>query len=196
MSTQSITTTRPSLLGRARDGDANEFVRLYAPLTYAVARRQGVAEHDAEDLMQEAVLELLHRLRTFEYEPANGSFKGFVKKLVLDRVKDHWRRQKRAMAQLPNPLESDSGDDAPDVFEHEWQKAVLVAALDRVRDEVKPTTFQSFHLTVLCEWPIEEVAVTLALTPNTVSQNKRRVLQRLQQHIEEIEHEADWSTTR
>ena len=55
---------------------------------------------------------------------------------------------------------------------------------------MKPTTFQSFQLGVLCDWPNEKVADTLGLTPNQVSQNKRRVAARLKTHLEELQHDA------
>ena len=183
-------TTRPSVLARARDGDASEFARIYSPLLYRMARRRGLDEHDAEDLMQQMMLELLKLLPRFQYDRSKGTFKGFLKKMTGNRVVDLYRKKKplldpEALEQVVESEES-SGDEA---FDREWQKAHLIAALDAIRPQVKPSTFQSFQLFALEGWPIEKVAETLGLSRNQVSQNKRRVIQRLKAQVEEQERE-------
>src|SRR5690348_17125338 len=51
--------TRASLLVRIRDGRDTEawqqFIQLYAPLVYGFARRRGLQDADAADLMQEVL---------------------------------------------------------------------------------------------------------------------------------------------
>ena len=183
-------TTRPSVLARARDGDAGEFARIYSPLIYRMARRRGLDEHDAEDLMQQMMLELLRLLPKFRYDRSRGTFKGFLKKMTGNRVIDLYRKKKPLLD--PAALEGVADRDAEDPdeeFDREWQKAHLVAALDAVRPQVKPSTFQSFQLFALEGWPIEKVAETLGISRNQVSQNKRRVIQRLKAQVEEQERE-------
>ncbi len=183
-------TTRPSVLARASDGDAGEFARIYSPLIYRMARRRGLDEHDAEDLMQQMMLELLRLLPRFRYDRSRGTFKGFLKKMTGNRVIDLYRKKKPLVD--PVVLEGVADKDAEDPdeeFDREWQKAHLVVALDAVRPQVKPSTFQSFQLFALEGWPIEKVAETLGITKNQVSQNKRRVIQRLRAQVEEQERE-------
>lgn len=186
-----IGTTRPSVIERARKGDASEFVRLYGPLAYVIARKRGLREHDAEDVMQQTVLELLQLLPSFQYDRARGTFKGLVKTLVLRRTVDLVRSRQREcdVASLPPKTEPKKCFD--ELFEREWRKSCLMIALDRVRHEVKPTTFQSFQLFVLWEWPIDDVARSLGLTKNQVSQNKRRVTARLKAHVEGLQRDAE-----
>ena len=182
-------TTRPSVLARAGDGDAGEFARIYSPLLYRMARKRGLDEHDAEDLMQQMMLELLRLLPRFQYDRSKGSFKGFLKKMTGNRVVDLYRKKKPLLdpEALENVVETEDASD--EAFDREWQKAHLIAALDAIRPQVKPSTFQSFQLFALEGWPIERVAETLGLTRNQVSQNKRRVIQRLKAQVEEQERE-------
>ena len=182
-------TTRPSVLARARDGDAGEFARIYSPLIYRMARRRGLDEHDAEDLMQQMMLELLRLLPRFRYDRSKGTFKGFLKKMTGNRAVDLYRRKKPLID--PTAAEEIAGDDdsTDEEFDREWQKAHLLAALDAIRAQVKPSTFQSFQLFALEGWPIEKVAATLGLSRNQVSQNKRRVIQRLRAQVEEQERD-------
>lgn len=181
--------TRESVLRRAQEGDATEFARLYVPLTYAMAIKVGLDEPDARDVMQQTLLELLELLPHFEYDPTRGTFKGLIKKIVRSRAIDLVRARRRFCAENAAEASSDPFEYFDAMFEREWRKAHWMAALDRVRSEVRPTTFQSFQLYVLREMPIDEVAAILGLTNNQVSQNKRRIIQRLRAHFEEMDDE-------
>ena len=139
--------------------------------------------------MQQMMLELLRLLPRFQYDRSKGSFKGFLKKMTGNRVVDLYRKKKPLLdpEALENVVETEDASD--EAFDREWQKAHLIAALDAIRPQVKPSTFQSFQLFALEGWPIERVAETLGLTRNQVSQNKRRVIQRLKAQVEEQERE-------
>src|SRR3954466_12382980 len=82
--------TRASLLVRLRDGaDADawrEFAHLYAPVIYGFARKRGLQDADAADLMQEvlrAVSSAMHRL---EYDPVRGTFRGWLFTVTRNKV--------------------------------------------------------------------------------------------------------------
>jgi RNA polymerase sigma-70 factor (ECF subfamily) len=177
-------------LERARKGDAEEFVRVYAPLCYAVARRRGIDQERAEEVMQQSVLHLLQLLPGFQYDRSRGRFKGLVKKIVSNRVADALGRAWPGLPEEAAQTLEAGPHDSDDVFEREWMKAHLDAALDRVRQEVRPSTFQSFQLTMLLGYGVAEAARILGLSANQVSQNKRRVLERLRHHLEELQHES------
>src|SRR5262245_52328481 len=74
--------TRLTLLGRIRDlRDAQawaEFVDLYAPLVYGLARRHGFQDADAADLTQDVLRAVVGAAPTFAYDPARGSFRGWL----------------------------------------------------------------------------------------------------------------------
>jgi RNA polymerase sigma-70 factor, ECF subfamily len=182
-------TTRSSIIARAAKGDTRELARLYLPVAFAMARKLGLSKADAEDVTQQVVLELLELMPRFRYDRARGRFKGLIKKIVWSRTID--LRRASARVDLCEQLD-DVGDVSVDfdaLFEREWKKAQWNAALERVRRLVKPSTYQSFQLFVLQQRPIDEVAKTLGLTRNQVSQNKRRVMQHLRACIEESERE-------
>ncbi len=178
MQTQSV------VLRRAKAGDADEFAAVYGPLVLAMARARGVSREDADDVMQQVLLEVLEALPRFEYDRTKGSFRGFLKTRVHRRVLDLHRRRRGAMEldeSMPEP-----GDAFAHWFEEEWRQAHLEAALDKVRREVQPSTFQAFDLLVVRELPVEEVAAMLGQTPNHVCQSKLRVARRLREHLQEM----------
>lgn len=187
----SLSRTRSSVLERARLGHADEFARLYTPFAYLVALKRGVSVHDAEDVSQQTMLELLKKLKLpdFRYDRSKGSLKGMIKTIVRRRIADLFRGQRDEAGKDVLDRLADDSSETDSLVEREWLKTHWLAALDRVRGEVKPTTFQSFQLCVLSEWSIEDVADTLGLTPNQVSQNKGRVIRRLREHFMELQRD-------
>jgi len=176
--------TQSVVLRRAKAGDADEFAAVYGPLVLAMARASGLDHADAEDVMQQVLLEVLQALPRFEYDRAKGSFRGFLKTIVRQRVHDLRRRRRSAGEvdeSIPEPVDALAA-----WFEEEWRQAHLEAALDRVRKEVQPSTFQAFDLLVVHELPVDEVAAMLGQTPNHVCQSKLRVARRLREHLKEM----------
>lgn len=94
--------TRCSLLVRLRHvSDARawtEFVDVYAPLVYRLARKQGLQDADAADLTQEVLRVAVDALPSFTYDPHRGSFRGWLFTVAwhrLQRLFDNRRRQPR-----------------------------------------------------------------------------------------------------
>src|SRR5690349_18339443 len=84
--------TRASLLVRIRnrrDTEAwAEFVEIYAPLIYALVRRHGLQDADAADLTQEVLKSVLRSAADFRYDPARGTFRGWL----VTVTRNHLRR--------------------------------------------------------------------------------------------------------
>lgn len=183
--------TRSSVIQRAKDGDATDLAAIYGPLLYTMARGQGLSEMDAEDVMQQTLLRFLQKLPSFTYDRKRGTFKGLLKKIVRERSIDLKKKNARRFDDdVPEDIADPSGDAVDEGFEREWQQVHLERALDRVAGEVKPSTFQAFVLLALEGWSVEETAAHLGQTPNQLAQNKRRVTQRLKNHLEELLDEA------
>src|SRR5207302_6943832 len=92
-------TTRPSLLVRlrdTRDGEAwRQFVRLYAPLVYRYARRKGLQDADAADLTQDVLRAVSAAAGRLAYDPARGTFRGWLFTLAHHRLYDFLSRRRR-----------------------------------------------------------------------------------------------------
>src|ERR1041385_5986061 len=82
--------TRASLLVRLRDGrDADawqEFVRLYAPVIYGFARKRGLQDADAADLMQDVLRSVSTAMGRLDYDPIRGTFRGWLFTVTRNKV--------------------------------------------------------------------------------------------------------------
>src|SRR5207249_10970550 len=98
--------TRRSLLTRLKDWDDQEgwrqFFDTYSRLIYNTAIRAGLSDAEAQDVVQETLLSVSKKMRNFKYNPALGSFKGWLLQLTRWRVKNQFRKRTRAEALQEN----------------------------------------------------------------------------------------------
>src|SRR5882724_11404243 len=77
--------------------DWARFVRLCTPLLFTWARRTGLQEADAADLVQDVFTLLLVKLPTFRHQVA-GSFRGWLRTVTLNKCRERGRRAKLPLA--------------------------------------------------------------------------------------------------
>ena len=82
--------TRASLLVQIRDttndGAWREFINLYGPVVYGFARKRGLQDADAADLMQEVLRSVSSAAQRLDYDPARGTFRGWLFTVTRNRV--------------------------------------------------------------------------------------------------------------
>src|SRR5437763_16387468 len=105
-----MNTTPASLLERLRrpaeEAAWVRFVELYTPLLFYWARRVGLREPDAADLVQDVFALLVQKLPEFRYD-RHKSFRAWLRTVTLNR----WRQTQRR--QTPAPLPEEALPDAP-----------------------------------------------------------------------------------
>ena len=144
--------TRASLLARLRDLTADEswreFFELYWKLIYNAARRHGLDDFGAQDVVQETMLALTKSLKNFNYDPGKGSFKGWLQRETYWRVADHLRRI-HEFEQLEEAGEIPAECEFSAFWEREWKENLVSAAIDRAKLKVRPRQFQIYSYCVL-----------------------------------------------
>ena len=188
--------TRRSLLSRLRDYEDKEswqtFFDRYWRLLYNVARRAGLDDVDAQDVVQDTVIAVAKEIPDFRYDPARGSFKSWLFQILRRRVSDHFRKHYRQPAQddiTPETLEVGDGVSLSDAWDQEWERSVLAAAIAQVRAEANPKHFQVFDYCVLKEWPVAKVASTLGMNAAQVYLARHRVSAAVKRAARRIEGE-------
>ena len=154
------------------DTSWRDFFDTYWKLIYCTALKSGLSEADAEDVVQETILTISRKIQQFNYDPALGSFKGWLLHTTRWRILDHLRKRKPDAAAQPGPLhdpeaiEQIPGPESAHieaVWDAEWQRNLMDAAVQRVKRQVNPKHYQVFELYVLKAWPAGKVAKTLGV---------------------------------
>src|SRR5262249_51859295 len=71
------------------------FVDRYGPRIYQWCRGFRLQEADAENVSQEVLIKLFHKLQAGRYDPTRGSFRGWLRSVVENTWLDYCRSQKR-----------------------------------------------------------------------------------------------------
>jgi RNA polymerase sigma-70 factor (ECF subfamily) len=182
-------TTPPSLLERIRDDPTRQawqqFVDLYTPLLFSWARRLGLSDHDAADLVQDIFAILVEKLPGFRYDPAL-SFRAWLKTILLNRWRNFCRG--RSLAQTVGPAsalgEVAAPDDAAFFEEEEYRNVLVRRALALMQAEFQTATWRACWEFVVQGRPAADVAAELGITPNAVYLAKGRVLRRLREQLD------------
>lgn len=191
------TTTRPSLLLRVRDlSDATswaEFVEIYAPLVHRYARRRGLQDADAADIVQDVLREFARCVPRFQYDPNAGRFRSWLLTLARRAVGRQARQPSGrpvpvgAGGEAGSPLEGSEADAVSAFSEAEYHRVVFDWASRQVRREVKETTWQAFWLTAVEQVSPAEAAKRLGTSSGSIYVAKSRVIRRLQALIEQVD---------
>jgi RNA polymerase sigma-70 factor (ECF subfamily) len=176
-------TTCVSLLEQLRDPSSGRawerFVRLYTPLLLHWARRIGLQDEDAADLVQDVLVRLLQKMPEFRYQKGK-SFRGWMRMVLLNKWRD--RPHRAAPSSLESQVEEEADSDS--LEEREYRLYVLGRALRLMAADYEPATWQACWETVVCGRSAADVAQELGVTVNAVYLAKSRVLSRLRRDLE------------
>jgi RNA polymerase sigma-70 factor (ECF subfamily) len=157
---------------------------LYTPLLFYWARRQGMNQEDAADLVQE-VLTLLVQLPQFEYQPEK-SFRRWLHTVTLNKWRERGRRKSLPKAGADDPGLSQAVETAVDqpFEEAEYRQQLVAQALQIMQAEFEPTTWKACWDSVVEGKPAATVAAELGVSLDVVYSAKSRVLRRLRQELQ------------
>jgi RNA polymerase sigma-70 factor (ECF subfamily) len=203
-----LTPTRGSLLERLKDmGDQaswNAFHAIYYDLIFSVARRAGLNESEAGEVVQDTLISVARKMPGFTYDPAKDSFKGWLLTVVRWRIRDQLAKRSGRPGEQQQGFSSSGHvdqdtrtatvDSVPDpagpalegVWEQEWESQLLAAALARIKRQVQPQHYQIYHLHVVLGQPAREVARTLDVNAAQIYLAKHRIGSSLKKEVQRL----------
>jgi RNA polymerase sigma-70 factor (ECF subfamily) len=207
--------TRRSLLSRLKQSNAQEswreFFDTYWRLIYVTALNAGLTDSEAQEVVQETVLTVVKKIKSFRYDPAIGSFKGWLLTIVRWRIADQFRKRPRqiqppssrrtAVTSGTATLERIADPAALNleaVWEEEWQRTLFAAALSRVRRQANARHYQMFDLHAVKNWSVDKVAQTLGVSVGQVRLAKHRITVLMRREVARLEKEEEkrWGPAR
>src|SRR5262252_2945165 len=132
----SLLPTRQSLLTRLRDWQDQagwrEFFDTYWRLIYNVARKSGLSDTGAQDVVQSTFVYLARKMPNFHYDRARGSFRSWLRVVTRSRINVYLRTERaheqfirdpfpEARSSAGNEL-SEIPDPAGDTLDEQWQR--------------------------------------------------------------------------
>lgn len=184
--------TSLSLLDRLRTSPENEgwnrLENLYAPLIRVWLRRYDVQNSDAQDLIQEVLFSVSRDLRSFDHPGKPGAFRGWLKAIMINRLRKFWRsRDRHPQAHGDSDIDARLSqlDDPTSELSHIWNlehdQYVLRQLLALAEPHFEPTTWKAFCRVALEGETAEAVAREMGISKNAVIVAKCRVLNKLRQ---------------
>lgn len=195
--------TRRSLLSRLKNWNDHEswkeFFDTYWKLIYLMATKAGLTDAQAQDVVQETVISVCKSIRDFKYRTEAGSFKSWLLQLTKWRILDELRRLGKEHARFRTRRDvtcaTATEERVPDphglaldtIWDEEWARNLMDAAIERVKRRVEGKQYQLFDLYVLKKWPVKKIAVTLQVNAAQVYLAKHRVSALIRKEVQSLE---------
>lgn len=198
--------TRHSLLNRIKDlgDDASwrDFFETYWELIYNLARKAGLTDAEAQDVVQETVIAVSRNIAGFRTGAEHGSFKAWLLQQTRWRIADQFRKRDKfgrssgpgtADRHRPQPTDDQTGTatvnripdpttlDTDASWDAEWEKHLLYVALERLKAKVSVKQYQMFDLHALQGLSANETARAVgasAMAVHMATSRTRRLLRR------------------
>ena len=196
MSTDDSPLTRASLLVQIRDGANDgawrEFTTLYGPVIYGFARKRGLQDADAADLMQDVLRSISSAIDRLDYDRSRGTFRGWLFTITRNKIFNFLSARKirpqgsgdtTTNKLLDQEPAAEGGEDA---WELEYQRRLAAIAMEKIKSEFQEKSFQAFWLTAVDGVGAAEVSKQLGMSTGAIYVAKSRVLARLKEEVETL----------
>lgn len=190
--TRSIAT---SLLQRVQEHEPDawqRFVTLFGPVIYRGCRQSGLQADDAEDVVQEVLHAVNNNVGKFRRNQPGDTFRGWVWMVTKNKIRDFFRRNAlrdqpaggtiahRILHQVPDSI----NDDAEESMIAESEASLTHGALELVKAEFEPASWEAFWRTAVDGQKPADVAADTGMTLAAVYKAKSRVLRREREELE------------
>ena len=185
--------TRESLLiaicNQADQASWQQFVAIYEPMVYRLARQMNLQDCDARDVTQQVMIRVAAAIPTWSKDERKGRFRGWLTTVAKNIIRNSITRAPREYAS--------GGDITADIedvrnpknwldqqIEEEYMRSIFRLAANRVRDEFEAASWQAFWLTAVDGKTVPAVSQQLSLSAGAIYAARSRVMRRLQQETE------------
>lgn len=187
--------TSHSLIARVKDlGDGAawaEFLGIYQPVVFRMARRRGLQDADAQDVMQQVFLSISKSIEGWIPSDLLPPFRAWLTTVARNAITKALTRRPRdaasgssSVAELleaqPDPQETTAEILA------EARKELIRWATEQIRSEFSEATWNVFWQTAIEGVPIAEVAKSAGRSAGAVYVARYRVIARLKEKVLEV----------
>ena len=187
--------TSESLIIRIRDPhDAvawSQFIAIYQPVVYRLARRRGLQHADAEDLCQRVFASVARAIEKWEPRSEGPRFRNWLSRVsrnatlnAITRIKPDQATGTSSVQELL--LHVPDRDAASTEILNESRREAFRWATEEVRSDFNELTWIMFRETTICGRTVTEVAASLNRSSGAVYIARCRVMQRIKEKVKEV----------
>lgn len=167
-----------------------DFVATYRPVIYRMARRRGMQDADAQDVVQNILVRVSGAIA--DYEPQPGTrFRHWLRRVARNAILSALSRGPRDAATggsvAQDALERHPDDGSHAELDHEYRREQFHRAAAVVRADVNAETWQAFELTVIQGLSCEDAAATIERSVGTVYAARSRIIKRLRDQLDRMQ---------
>ena len=182
-----------------RDGASwLDFMRIYQPVVYRLARRRGMQDADAHDIVQQVFASISRSLA--EWKPAKDQppFRAWLTTIARNAITTALTRRR--------PDQGTGSSSVADVLERlpnaeqtnaelimEARREIVRWAAEQIRPEFTELTWDMFWKTAMQEVSVAEVSKSTGRSIGAIYVTRHRVLSRLKEKIAEVSNQ--WEPT-
>ena len=185
--------TQSTLLAQIRspeDREAwEEFALIYQPVIYRMARRRGMQDSDAQDLVQTVLMRVAGAIDRWERKPG-ARFRHWLRRVAKNSIFSELSRSPKdapvggsdiqeLMAEQPAATSEVEQELAVEYMREQYLRAAM-----SVQSDVNAETWRAFELTVIDGESCETAAKIIGKSVGTVYAARSRVMRRLRDHIQ------------
>ena len=166
-------------------------------MIYGFARKRGLQDADAADLMQDVLRSVSSAIGRLDYDRNQGTFRGWLFTITRNKV-FNFLSARRIRPQgsgdtATNRLlaEEPAASDGSDAWELEYQRRLASLAMERVKGEFHENTWRAFWLTAVEGVAAADVARQIGMSPGAIYVAKSRVLARLKDEVEAMRQQEE-----
>lgn len=194
--------TNESLIARVKDpADAagwGEFLAIYRPVVYRLARKRGLQHADAEDLAQQVFMSIARAIERWEPGDGRPPFRAWLYRIARNAILKSLTRKKPDVGAGSTSVqeflhEVPEDDDVTAAFVRESRLETIRWAGREIRSEFTKATWSMFWETSVEGRPVAEVAASYGRSAGAVYMARYRVMQRIREKVAEITHSWDES---
>jgi RNA polymerase sigma-70 factor, ECF subfamily len=188
--------TSQSLIARIKDladeASWTEFLGIYRPVVYRLARRRGMQDADAQDVTQRVFLAIAQAINDWEPGPDRPPFRAWLATITRNAATKTLARRRpdmgtgsSSMMELLN-AEPDEEEETTTAFLFESRRETLRWAAEQIRSQFSETTWRLFWETAIEGRAVTDVAAETGRSAGAVYMARFRVSQRLKQKVLEV----------
>ena len=188
--------TRASLVANVRSPENREawedFVVTYRPVIYRMARRRGLQDADAQDLVQNVLMRISEAIPRYEQQPGT-KFRHWLQRVARNAIFTALSYTRKdapiggTIAQDVLAAQTEVSADAEQELANEYQRERFLRAANVVRSDVNSETWQAFDLTVIQGISSEEAASAIGKSVGTVYAARSRIMKRLREQVAQMQ---------